>query len=233
MGISLIDSPRLVIVSFLVILLYLGAVRSKQLSLILVLKLNIEPLLTLLLSLYGYDGYFMIWGSVIPLLLFFIMIIVVPFRLLTMMSFMSALNIQRLIVTLFVIMCFRVPFIAFLFPPRINMRISSPMLIYSFAFVLLVVNSTWLIHYHLEFEEGCQYYQLHHLFLNCIHHLLNRILNCSLIPYPYFLSSTINRLGCKLAEHSNIKHSFILSISFSAYFGNTFKSIHRSLVVFT
>ena len=156
MGISLIDSPRLVIVSFLVILLYLSAVRSKQLSLIPVLKLNIEPLLTLLLSLYGYDGYFMIWGSVIPLLLFFIMIIVVPFRLLTMMSFMSALNIQRLIVTLFVIMCFRVPFIAFLFPPRINMRISSPMLIYSFAFVLLVVNSTWLIHYHLEFEGGCQ-----------------------------------------------------------------------------
>ena len=73
--ILLIDILLLVIAYFLVTRWYLGAVRSKQSYLALVLKLNIEPLSILLRNFFGCIGYFKIWEFHSRLLNHFIVII--------------------------------------------------------------------------------------------------------------------------------------------------------------
>ncbi|KAK4384587.1 Retrovirus-related Pol polyprotein from transposon TNT 1-94 [Sesamum angolense] len=75
--------------------------RSNKLFLVLVPNLNIEHLPILLLNLFGYDGYFKIWASHIPLLLRCIVIIVAQCKLLIMMSSMNVLSTMKMTVTLF------------------------------------------------------------------------------------------------------------------------------------
>ncbi|KAI7993373.1 hypothetical protein LOK49_LG11G01905 [Camellia lanceoleosa] len=78
----------------------------------------------------------------------------VPFRLLTMMFFMIAPNILRLIVILFDSMLPVVLFIYFLLLPPINLLIFSPRLILLGASVILSPNSTWSMPTLLEFAGG-------------------------------------------------------------------------------
>ena len=108
------------IVFFWVILLSLGEAKNKRSLLVPTLKHNIEYLQLLQLNLFGYVGYYRILVLTIPLQLNFIVIIEVLFKLLIMMSSMNVLNILRLIVTSFVIICFRVHSHLSLF----NLRIS-------------------------------------------------------------------------------------------------------------
>ena len=65
-------------------------------------------------------GYYRILVLTVPLQLNFIVIIEVLFKLLIMMSFMNVINILRLIVTSFIIICFRVHSHFSLFHLRIN-----------------------------------------------------------------------------------------------------------------
>ena len=108
------------IVLFWVILLSLGEVRNKQLLLVPALKQNIKHWQLLQLNLFGYVGYYRILVLTVPLKLNFTMIIKVLFKLLIMMSSMNVLNILRLTVTSFVIICFRVHSHFSLFPLRIS-----------------------------------------------------------------------------------------------------------------
>ena len=108
------------IVFFWVILLSLGEARNKQSLLIPTLKQNIEHWQLLQLNLFGYVGYFRILVLTVPLQLNFTVIIEVLFKLLIMMSSMNILNILRLIVTSFVIICFRVHSHFSLFPLMIS-----------------------------------------------------------------------------------------------------------------
>ena len=107
------------IVFFWVILLSLREARNKQSLLVPALKHNIEHWKLLRLNLFGYVGYCRILVLIVPLQLNFTVIIEVLFKLLIMMSFMNVLNILRLIVTSFVIICFRVHLHFSLFPFRI------------------------------------------------------------------------------------------------------------------
>ena len=72
------------------------------------------------LNLFGYVGYYRILVLTFPLQLNFTVIIEVLFKLLIMMSSMNVLNIVRLIVTSFVIICFRVYSHFSLFPLKIS-----------------------------------------------------------------------------------------------------------------
>ena len=136
------------IIFFSVIILSLGEARNKQSLLVLALKQNIEHWQLLQLNLFGYIGYCRIWVLIVPLQLNFTVIIEVLFKLLIMMSSMNVLNftviievlfklfimmssmnvqnILRLIVTSFVIICFRVHSHFSLFPLRVSYLISSP-----------------------------------------------------------------------------------------------------------
>ena len=96
------------IVFFWVILLSLGEVRNKQSLHVLALKQNIEHWQLLQLNLFGYVGYYRILVLTVPLQLNFTVIIEVLFKLVIMISSMNVLNILRLIVTSFVIICFKV-----------------------------------------------------------------------------------------------------------------------------
>ena len=108
------------IVFFWVILLSLGEERNKQSLLVLALKHNIEHWQLLELNLFGYVGYYRILVLTVPLQLNFTMIIEVLFKLLIMMSSMNVPNILRLIVTSFVIICFKVHSHFSLFPLRFS-----------------------------------------------------------------------------------------------------------------
>ena len=111
------------IVFFWVILLSFGEARNKQLLLVPALKQNIEHWQLLQLNLFGYIGYvgyYRILVLTVPLQLNFTVIIEVLFKLLMMMSSMNVLNILRLIVNSFVIICFRVHSHFSLFPFRIS-----------------------------------------------------------------------------------------------------------------
>ena len=105
---------------FFVILLYLGKSRNKQSLLVPALKQNIEHCQLLQLNLFGYVGYYRILVLTIPLQLNFTVIIEVLFKLLIMMSSMNVLNILRMIVSSFVIICFRVHSHFSLFPLKIS-----------------------------------------------------------------------------------------------------------------
>ena len=118
--ISLIVDLLQDIVFFWVILLSFGEVRNKQSLLVSALKQNIWHWQLLQLNLFGYVGYYRILVLTVPLQLNFTMIIEVLFKLLIIMSSMNVLNILRLIVTLFVIICFRVHSHFSLFPLRIS-----------------------------------------------------------------------------------------------------------------
>ena len=72
------------------------------------------------LNLFGYVCYYRILVLTVPLQLNFTVIIGVLFKLLIMMSSMNVLNILRLIVTSFVIICFRVHLHFSLFPIKIS-----------------------------------------------------------------------------------------------------------------
>ena len=120
-----INAPPLVIVFFFVTRWFLGIVKSKELCLALILKQNIELLQTLLLNYFGCVGYFKIWDFHIYLLHYFIVIIVVPCRLLIMMCFMSVLSTLRMIVISYVITSFKALFASFLFPLPIKLQIYS------------------------------------------------------------------------------------------------------------
>ena len=85
-----------------------------------------RALAALQLNLFGYVGYYRILVLTDPLQLNFTVIIEVLFKLLIMMSSMNVLNILRLIVISFVIICFRVHSHFSLFPLRISQLISSP-----------------------------------------------------------------------------------------------------------
>ena len=94
---------------------------KKQISLLVpALKRNIEHWQLLQLNLFGYVGYYRILVLIIPLQLNFTVIIEVLFKLLIMMSSMNVLNILRLIVSSFVIICFRVHSHFSMFPLRIS-----------------------------------------------------------------------------------------------------------------
>ena len=108
------------IVFFWVILLSLVEARNKQSLLVSALKQNIEHWQLLQLNLFGYVGYYRILVLTVPLQLNFTMTIEVLFKLLIMMSSMNVLNILRLIVTSFVIICFRVHSHFNLFPLKIS-----------------------------------------------------------------------------------------------------------------
>ena len=108
------------IVFFWVILLSLGEARNKQSLLVPTLKQNIEHWQLLQLNLFGYVGYYRILVLTVPLQLNFTMIIELLFKLLIMMSSMNVLNILRLIVTSFVIICFKVHSHFSLLPLRIS-----------------------------------------------------------------------------------------------------------------
>ena len=108
------------IVFFWVIFLSLGEARNKQSLLVLALKHNIEYWQLLQLNLFSYIDYYRILELTISLQLNFTVIIEVLFKLLIMMSSMNVLNILRLIVTSFVIICFRVHSHFSLFPLRIS-----------------------------------------------------------------------------------------------------------------
>ena len=108
------------IIFFWVIILSLGEARNKQLLLVSALKQNIEHWKLLQLNLFGYVGYCRILVLIVPLQLNFTVIIEVLFKLLIMMFSMNVLNILRLIVTSFVIICFRVHSHFNLFPLRIS-----------------------------------------------------------------------------------------------------------------
>ena len=108
------------IVFFWVILLSLGEARNKRSLLVPALKQNIEHWQLLQLNLFGYVGYYRILVLTVPLQLNFTVIIEVLFKLLIMMSSMNILNILRLIVTSFVIICFRVHSHFSLFPLMIS-----------------------------------------------------------------------------------------------------------------
>ena len=108
------------IVFFWVILLSLGEARNKQSLLVPALKQNIEHWQLLQLNLFGYVGYYRILVLTVPLQLNFTVTIEVLFKLLIMMSSMNVLNILRLIVTSFVIICFRVHSHFNLFPLKIS-----------------------------------------------------------------------------------------------------------------
>ena len=108
------------IVFFWVILLSLGETRNKQSLLVPALKQNIDHWQLLQLNLFSYFGYYMILVLTVPLQLNFTVIIEVLFKLLLMMSSMNVLSIMRLIVTSFVIICFRVHSHFNLFPLKIS-----------------------------------------------------------------------------------------------------------------
>ena len=108
------------IVFFWVILLSLGEVRNKRSLLVSALNQNIEHWQLLQLNLFGYVGYYRILMLTVPLQLNFTVIIEVLIKLLIMMSSMNVLNILKLIVTSFVIICFRVHSHFSLFPLRIS-----------------------------------------------------------------------------------------------------------------
>ena len=95
------------IVFFWVILLSFGEARNKRSLLVTALKQNIEHWQLLQLNLLGYVGYYWILELTVPLQLNFTVIIEVLFKLSIMMSSMNVLNILILIVTSFVIICFR------------------------------------------------------------------------------------------------------------------------------
>ena len=103
-----------------VILLSLGEARNKQALLVPALKQNIEYWQLLQLNLFGYVGCCRILVLIVPLQPNFTVIIEVLFKLFIMMSSMNVLNILRLIVTLFVIICFRVHSHSCLFPLMIS-----------------------------------------------------------------------------------------------------------------
>ena len=108
------------IVFFWVILLSLGEARNKLSLLVPALKQNIEYWQLLQLNVFGYIGYYRILVLTVPLQLNFTVIIEVLFKLLIMMSSMNVLNKLRLIVTSFVIICFRVHSHFSMFPLRIS-----------------------------------------------------------------------------------------------------------------
>ena len=108
------------IVFFWVILLSLREERNKRSLLVPALKPNIEHWHLPQLNLFGYVGYYRILVLTVPLQLNFTVIIEVLFKLLIMMSSMNILNILRLIVTSFVIICFKVHSHFSLFPLRIS-----------------------------------------------------------------------------------------------------------------
>ena len=108
------------IIFFWVILVSLGEARNKQSSLIPALKQNIEHYKLLQLNLFNYVGYYKILMLTIALQLNFTMIIEVLFKFLIMMSSMNVLNILRLIVISFVIICFRVHSHFSMFPLMIS-----------------------------------------------------------------------------------------------------------------
>ena len=98
---------------------YLISWRRKKQTIV-ALKRNIEQWQLLQLNLFGYVGYYRILVLTVPLQLNFTVIIEVLFKLLIMMSSMNVLNILRLIVTSFVIICFRVHSHLSLFHLRIS-----------------------------------------------------------------------------------------------------------------
>jgi hypothetical protein len=96
------------IVFFLVTPSSLGATRNNLLLLVLVLRQNIEHLLTPLLSSFGYVGFSRTKALIVLLQFRSIVTIEVPSKLPTMTSSMSVLSILRSTVTLFVIAYYRV-----------------------------------------------------------------------------------------------------------------------------
>ena len=79
-----------------------------------------RALATTTTELIGYVGYYRILVLTVPLQLNFTVIIEVLFKLLIMMSSMNVLNILRLIVISFIIICFRIHSHFNLFPIRIS-----------------------------------------------------------------------------------------------------------------
>jgi hypothetical protein len=153
--IPLIIVPPWVIVSYLVILLSLGVIRNNLLLPALTLKLSIVLLLTPPLSSSGSVGFSMIWGFLrAPVLLSFVTI-EVRFKLRIMMYFMNVLNILRSTVILCAIIFCRELSVFVLLLPLISWPMCSPKHIHVDGFVILFSNSSWHLHYHLEFEGGC------------------------------------------------------------------------------
>lgn len=132
----------------------LGEVRSEQLCSALTLRLNITLLQMQHPNQYGYNSYFMIWVFLIIPTHPFIVIIKVLFRQFIMMSFISVLSISRLIITLFIIVCFNRHFILLLLPLKLKKLIFLPSHFPLVNFLHKLLNSNWLLCYHPEFERG-------------------------------------------------------------------------------
>ena len=144
------------IVFFLVTHSSLGAARNNLLLLILVLRQNIEHLLTPLQSSFGYVGFSRIQALIVLLQFRSIVTIKVPSKLPTMTSSMSIISILRSTITLFVIIYYRVLYSSVQCFLKTNQLTYSPNLCLQAVSVILFPNSSWCLFTQHEFEGGCQ-----------------------------------------------------------------------------
>ena len=127
-----------------------GVVRSKMWFPILVLRLSIVLLPTPPASLSSFAGSWLTWMLHSRLPLLFIVTIIVLFTLLIMMSSMNAPSTLRSTTTSLTSISSCSPS-----PLLTSLLISLPRLTRLVVFEILYPNSSWLPHYHLEFEGGC------------------------------------------------------------------------------
>ena len=155
-GTLLIVVPLQGIVFFLVTPSSLGEARNNLLLFILVLRPNIEHLLTPLLSSFGYAGSSRTQALIVLLQFQSIVTIEVPSKLPTMTSSMSVPSILKSTVTLFVITYYRVLCSSVQCLLRISQLTYSPNLCLQAVSVILFPNSSWCLFTQHEFEGGCQ-----------------------------------------------------------------------------
>ena len=144
------------IVFFLVTPSSLDAAKNNLLLLVLVLRQNIEHLLTPLLSSFGYIGFSRTQALIVLLQFRSIVTIEVPSKLPTMTSTMSVPSILRSTITLFVITYYRVLCSSVQCLLRTSQLTYSPNLCLQAVSVILFPNSSWCLFTQHEFKGGCQ-----------------------------------------------------------------------------
>ena len=121
-----------------------------------VLRLSIIPLLTPLMSLFGFAGSWLTWMLHSPPPLLFIVTIVVLSTLLIMMFSMNTLSTLRSTATSLASISRKAISSCSPSPLLTSLLLSSPRLTCLVVFEILYPNSSWLPPCHLKFEGGCQ-----------------------------------------------------------------------------